>query len=555
MGKIIKYNVAKDKDSLRVITTVNNSTGGYPTVSGDSTSNSISATLWGNDFHGNEDIDGTIRVNGDIYIDWDDDDIDESEYESEDGDVEMPTGSLYVSGNVEAKSVYGKSIFLDYPEIGNKKTDLLYILKNHDSILSAHETRLDDDEVILGKHETDISKFKNATFWGQGLLTNNYNVVGNMSNVGDINFSGTSKAIGSMSNANVRPNNVYINSNVVVSSYNGNPWEYSLMKNIGAASFLNNNSLQLHSVIDYHGDGNYYNNPRVLWNIYNPKTVQREGHWWLGPNWHNGDINRYGSDGHRNFTLYPSFEVPDNMKDDDGNPKADYFKQFNFNINSNVTAMSFIKHNGKSTEFLMADGSTKTISDLGMATPDDIPSVPTKVSQLENDAKYITKDDIPTKVSAFENDVPYKEYDKYAPVILFSGLLTSANGDSSSRSYMQYYTYQDLCSYHTGVNSISIKYVSNSTPTLQLNLNAKSGWTCKPMSVSATVLEATNYYPHECIGGKYGNSGYWITGGVTPEYNIYLNAWRTSGDDPWLDSIAWKVTKLSVTIFGQCYKN
>lgn len=246
-----------------------------------------------------------------------------------------------------------------YSAIVKAKTDISDY--SHRSINAIYNNTTNTWELA----STYIIRTTAGTIWGQRLkVVDNNEIVGNMINVGNISFQ-EGKSIGSMTNGSVRPNNLYANSNVVISSYDGNPWDYTLMKDIGAAAFLNNNSLQLHSIVDYYNDNNYFNNPRILWNVYNPKTVQREGHWWLGPNWHNGDTDRYDSaDGYKNFMLYPSFVVPDDMKDEDDLPTADFFKQFNFIINSHTTAMSFIKHGGTSNQFLMADGNVKELSEL-----------------------------------------------------------------------------------------------------------------------------------------------------------------------------------------------
>lgn len=55
----------------------------------------------------------------------------------------------------------------------------------------------------------------------------------------------------------------------------------------------------------------------------------------------------------------------------------------------------------------LSDYYTKEETDSTFATKEEIPTVPTNVSELTNDAQYITSDAIPTKVSAFENDANY----------------------------------------------------------------------------------------------------------------------------------------------------
>lgn len=123
MGQIIKYNVTKDADSGRVMvpTTV---TGGYPSASTTTNPNAVSANLWGNSFHGTEDLNGSMTINGDINIVFDEEDWDDSDYDDEEGDgsetEDMPTGSLYVSGKVQASEVY-----VNYP---NREGELVNIL-------------------------------------------------------------------------------------------------------------------------------------------------------------------------------------------------------------------------------------------------------------------------------------------------------------------------------------------------------------------------------------------------------------------------------------------
>lgn len=522
MGRIVKYDKTKT-DSSRVISP-SSSSGGYPTNTGPII-NENSANLWGNDFHGYEDLTGSMLINGDITIDWDEDDYDDSLYDEEEGD-EIPTGSLYVKNKVEAKSVYGKSIFLDYPEIGDdteNKTNLLDLLKDHDSRINTNTI--------------DIGKLKDAKIWGQGISANNYNITGNMSNVGDITFSGTSKTIGSISNTNLRPNGMYSNGNILVSDYNGNPWETtSKMKDILAMSYLSKSSLTLNSVIDYYTNGHYYNNPRVLWWVFNPTNLEREGHWWLGPTWAN-DYNKSDEGDHLNMSLYPSFDTT-GMTNEDGNPTAEYFEKYNFTVGSKIKSFGFIKNGGKSNECLMADGSTKVISLDGLASSGDIP----------------------TKVSQLTNDVPYAEYDKNSPVILFSGIIHSNNNDGSM-TYQPWVARPLMYAQHTGVKEIKLNYLEidgNKKPTLVIEVVPKDGWSVKATSVHSTVSLDSHCNPLVDFGGNRRSQGYWTTGGVMPvDGNIYIQVWRTlddNNDSTINDQIAYSAQEINLTIFGTSYK-
>ncbi|MCH5234949.1 MAG: hypothetical protein J1E16_06615 [Muribaculaceae bacterium] len=491
--------------------------------SSSSTTNSSSSAdcmVWGNYFDGVRDLEDNIFLKGSVYaipekydgFDEEDDDNEvyvEKEFEPYEDDN---GGNIYASGKVEANSTYGKSVFLNYPTVTGDKTNILDLFKQYDD----------------------------AKFWGQGLKSNNYNIIGNMKDVGDINFSGTSKVIGSMSNSSLRPNSLYLNNSVVICPFNGNPWERATnIKNIGAATFISNTNIQLNSVIDYYSDGKYFNNPRINWYIYNPTSLAQEGHWWLGPTWTNDDTTRFGYDAvgaHKNLSLYPSFEVPDDMKNEDGNPNKEYFEQFEFSVGAKIKSHAFIKHNGTDKQFLMADGSTKELKDLGVATSDEIPTVPTKVSQLEN-------------------DVPYAEYDAECPVILFSGIIHS-NNNNGSLTY-QPWVVRPLCySQHTGVSGLTLRYLKIDGVekcTLDIEVNAKTGWSIKPTSIHSQVSLDVYCNPAADFGGNRRSQGYWMTGGVRPDNKIYLQAWRTdddNNDSTCNDQIAHSVQEINLTIFG-----
>lgn len=182
MGRIVKYNQAKG-DNGRTKSTTFNSSSGYATNDGATDSNQISCNLWGNDFDGKRDIDDSMSVNGDIYLKFDPDDFDDSEFTDDEGNVvdDLPSGSLYADGKVEARdSVYGKTIYLDYPEkipdqvVENEdgdeertqddsnKTDLLDILKDHDTRISNNKTDIDSLKTRMGNAETEITNLWDA---------------------------------------------------------------------------------------------------------------------------------------------------------------------------------------------------------------------------------------------------------------------------------------------------------------------------------------------------------------------------------------------------------
>lgn len=138
MGRIIKYNVAKSANDGRGKTISFQTTVGYPSADTSTSTTekpNLNCQLWGNPFNGSKDLNGTIYVNGDIYVYFDDDDIDPSDYnEDEDGNsTDTGSGSIFVQGNIESNSTYGKTLYINYPTKEGNKTDLLDILKGYDT--------------------------------------------------------------------------------------------------------------------------------------------------------------------------------------------------------------------------------------------------------------------------------------------------------------------------------------------------------------------------------------------------------------------------------------
>lgn len=172
--------------------------------------------------------------------------------------------------------------------------------------------------------------------------------------------------------------------------------------------------------------------------------------------------------------------------------------------------------------------------------------IPTKVSQLENDKGYITLNDLP-------------ESDKNAPVVLFSGSIHSNNNDTSL-TYQPWAVRPNLYSQHTGVEKIEMDYYKvngEKKPSLVVNVIAKEGWTVKPTSVSSSVTLNVHWNPTVDFGGNRRSQGYWTTGGVYVDGNIYIQVWRTGDDNndtTTNDCIAWQVQEMNLTIFGIAYK-
>lgn len=179
-------------------------------------------------------------------------------------------------------------------------------------------------------------------------------------------------------------------------------------------------------------------------------------------------------------------------------------------------------------------------------------AIPTNVSELNNDAGYITAEDIP--------DVP--EIDSNAPVILFSGIIHSNNDDGGTFGNYQPWVVRPLMyAQHTGVDKLELNYLEIDGVkkcTLKVEVKAKSGWTIKPLSVNAINSLNVHCNPLADFGGNRRSQGFWMTGGVMPaDGNIYLQVWRTedaNNDSTMNDQIAYSAQEINLTIFGTAKK-
>lgn len=169
MGRIIKYNVAKGDDGERIKSVVfGSASSGYPTV--DSTkepdNNEMSVILWGNNFHGIEDLQGTITVtNGDIFIKFDEEDFDPEDYED---DEIIPSGSLYVDGSVYSntatigmiysQAVYGDDVYINYPQLNGAKKNIRTIFINLDDRCEQNTDNIDVLFERVSQAENNIEK-------------------------------------------------------------------------------------------------------------------------------------------------------------------------------------------------------------------------------------------------------------------------------------------------------------------------------------------------------------------------------------------------------------
>ena len=168
---INKYNSAKGNLSTSM------STGA---ISGDSSSvgGSLDRVLWGQNDEG-EDIDGSMWVNGSLYlgtIDYGSEDDEEatddpSEIFVDDAEV----GSVIASGLVQGKDMYCKEHpYITYPIVNGKKTDLRELFTGYDERILTNTNN-------IATNATEITKLKSR------VTTNETNIAANTTEIKNIN--------------------------------------------------------------------------------------------------------------------------------------------------------------------------------------------------------------------------------------------------------------------------------------------------------------------------------------------------------------------------------
>lgn len=176
---INKYNSAKGNLTTRT----GISTGAIS--SGTSSSGGVSSldrVLWGQNDDGKEDIDGSMWVNGSLYlgaIDYGSEDDEEEEATTTDaGDIfvdDAEIGSLIASGLVQGKDMYCKEHpYITYPIVGGKKTDLRELFNDFDERIKTNATN-------ITANTTEITKLKSR------VTVNETNIAANTAEIKNIN--------------------------------------------------------------------------------------------------------------------------------------------------------------------------------------------------------------------------------------------------------------------------------------------------------------------------------------------------------------------------------
>lgn len=152
--KIVKYNRGNTGYTIGSAASINSQKPSESTTTNTAPTSVVDCNLWGNKCDGVSDIEDTIFVNGSLYAmpNMFEDEDEEEEEEKADGEEEEfeekvfepyeddEGGNIYAQNLIRGNEVFGKTIFLDYPERAedidektrdyeSKKMDLLEVLK------------------------------------------------------------------------------------------------------------------------------------------------------------------------------------------------------------------------------------------------------------------------------------------------------------------------------------------------------------------------------------------------------------------------------------------
>ena len=188
---INKYNSAKGNN----LTRAGISTGAISSGTSSSGGVSIDRVLWGQNDDG-EDIDGSMWVNGSLYIgaidygseDDEEDTTDTNEIFVDDAEI----GSVIASGLVQGKDMYCKAHpYITYPITNGKKTDLRELfdgfderIKTNATNIATNKTNISTNATNIAANTTEITKLKSrVTVNETNIKTNTTNISTNATNI------------------------------------------------------------------------------------------------------------------------------------------------------------------------------------------------------------------------------------------------------------------------------------------------------------------------------------------------------------------------------------
>ena len=187
---INKYNSAKGNNLTRAGVSTGAISSGTSSSSGGV---SIDRVLWGQNDDG-EDIDGSMWINGSLYLG-------EIDYGSEDDEEATTTdtneifvddaeiGSVIASGLVQGKDMYCKEHpYITYPITNGKKTDLRELfngfderIKTNTTNIATNKTNISTNATNIAANTTEITKLKSR------VTVNETNITSNTAEIKNIN--------------------------------------------------------------------------------------------------------------------------------------------------------------------------------------------------------------------------------------------------------------------------------------------------------------------------------------------------------------------------------
>lgn len=191
---INKYNSAKGNITTRAGVSTGAISGGTSSSGG----GSLDRVLWGQNDDG-EDIDGSMWVNGSLYLGEIDYGSEDDEATTTDSGVfvdDAEIGSVIASGLVQAKDMYCKEHpYITYPIVGGKKTDLRELFNGFDERIKANETNIKtnttnitNNTTNITANTTEITKLKSrVTVNETNIKTNTTNIAANTTEIKNIN--------------------------------------------------------------------------------------------------------------------------------------------------------------------------------------------------------------------------------------------------------------------------------------------------------------------------------------------------------------------------------
>ena len=199
---INKYNSAK----VNLSTRTGVSTG---SISSDSSSSSggvsIDRVLWGQNDNG-EDIDGSMWINGSLYLGAIDYGSEDDEETTTDAGVfvdDAETGSLIADALVQSRDMYCKEhTYITYPITNGKKTDLRELFNGFDERIKTNTTNIETNKTNIAANTTEITKLKSRVSTNEtNIKTNTTNISTNATNIKNLDKRVTTNTTNISTNA------------------------------------------------------------------------------------------------------------------------------------------------------------------------------------------------------------------------------------------------------------------------------------------------------------------------------------------------------------------